>query len=121
MSKFNWTRRTVCTVTLAAAVTLAGCANKSSEMSRSGAKTEFDATSKNPEFTPETHYAAGQLAESQGNVAAAIAQYEAAVKRDSKHAASLYRLGILYTQQKKYTDAISAWNDYVKSASNTAT
>src|SRR4051812_7568362 len=98
--------RRFCVIAIAFSLAAVGCASKQ-EVSRSGAsKTEFDKTTKNPEFTPETHYAAGQLAESQGNVAAAIAQYEAAVKRDSKHAASLYRLGILYTQQKKYTDAI---------------
>src|SRR5205814_866074 len=58
---------------------------------------------------------------SQGNNAAAIAQYEAAVKQDSKHAASLYRLGILYTQQKEYAAGIVAWKQFVKATKDEAT
>src|SRR5215210_3520983 len=53
-----------------------------------------------PPFTAATHFAAGQLAESQEAAASAIAHYQAAVKIDPHHKDSLFRLGILYTKQK---------------------
>jgi tetratricopeptide (TPR) repeat protein len=111
-------RRAGCLVFIAAALMAGGCASKQSSTSNKDG--HFDA-GKEPEFTPQTHYAAGQLAESQGNVAAAIAQYEAAVKGDQKHAASLYRLGVLHAQKKEFNEAINAWKQYVKATDGNPT
>ncbi len=67
-----------------------------------------------PPFTAATHFAAGQLAESQEAIASAVAHYQAALKIDPHHQASLFRLGILYTKQKSFTRAADAWKQYVK-------
>src|SRR5437870_3461293 len=53
---------------------------------------KFD-NAQDPPFKAQTWFAAGQLAESQGNSAAAIKHYEQALKLDPKHQPSLYRLG----------------------------
>jgi tetratricopeptide (TPR) repeat protein len=67
-----------------------------------------------PPFTAQTHFAAGQLAESQEAIPSAIAHYEAALKIDTHHHDSLFRLGILYTKQKSFAHAIGAWKQYIK-------
>src|SRR5947207_11024909 len=67
-----------------------------------------------PPFTAATHFAAGQLAESQEASASAIAHYQEALKLDPHHCDSLFRLGILYTKQKSFGHAVSAWKQYVK-------
>jgi tetratricopeptide (TPR) repeat protein len=73
----------------------------------------FD-SGKDPAFTVQTHFAAGQLAESQGAGPAAIQQYRAALKLDPHHLPSLYRLGVLYARQRAYPQAIAAWQIYIK-------
>lgn len=78
-------------------------------------------TSEDPPFTAETHFAAGQLAESQGLVAKAIEQYRQALKIDPRHQKSLYRLGILYTQTRQYPQALEVWRQYVKACNGSAT
>ena len=65
-------------------------------------------------LTAETHFAAGQLAESQGGVQMAIRQYRQAVKLDSHHVKSLYRLGVVHAQVEAYGEAIAAWRAYLK-------
>ncbi|HEY1923381.1 MAG TPA: tetratricopeptide repeat protein [Tepidisphaeraceae bacterium] len=68
---------------------------------------------KDPPLTANTRYAAGQLAESQGNVDAAIHQYNKALDIDSKHLPSLYRLGVIAAEQKKYDQSIAIWKQYI--------
>jgi tetratricopeptide (TPR) repeat protein len=68
---------------------------------------------KDPPVTADTRYAAGQLAESQGNPDQAIRQYTEALKTDPKHTKSLYRLGVVYAQQKKFTEAADTWRRYI--------
>ena len=75
---------------------------------------------KDPQFNANTHFAAGQLAESQEDFPRAIAQYNEALKLDSKHIPSLYRLALVYTQQKEYPKAIDAWERYVKATDGSA-
>ena len=77
--------------------------------------------SKDPKPNAATHFAAGQLAESQGAVGQAINQYKLAVAVDPKHLASLYRLGMLYTQAQAYPEAVGVWNRFVKVTPNDAT
>lgn len=76
---------------------------------------------KNPSYTPETRFAAGQLAESQKDLARAAEQYRAALKLNPEHVLSLYRLGIVYTQQRQYGLAIDVWNRYVAATRSSAT
>lgn len=78
-------------------------------------------SSQDPPFKPQTHFAAGQLAESQGAFGAAIEQYTAVVKLDPRHQPSLYRLGVLYTQARRYDNAIEAWKQYVRATNGSAT
>jgi tetratricopeptide (TPR) repeat protein len=76
--------------------------------------------SEDPPITAETHFAAAQLAESQGEFAAAVKQYKEALKLDDKHTKSLYRLAICYSQLKKFPDAVAAWKKYIESTDNDA-
>lgn len=77
--------------------------------------------SKDPPFTTATHFAAGQLAESQEAPLAAIAHYQAALRIDSHHRDSLYHLGVVYTKLKDWPNATSAWKKYVKETNGDAT
>lgn len=70
--------------------------------------------SEDPPIAAETRYAAGQLAESQGNPAPAIQQYREALKIQPNHLPSLYRLGVIYAQLGSHADAIATWQAYVK-------
>jgi tetratricopeptide (TPR) repeat protein len=75
---------------------------------------------KDPQFNANTHFAAGQLAESQDDFPRAIAQYNEALKLDSKHIPSLYRLALVYTRLKEYPKAVDAWERYVKATDGSA-
>jgi tetratricopeptide (TPR) repeat protein len=77
--------------------------------------------SNDPPFTVATHFAAGQLAESQEAPLAAIAHYQAALRIDSHHRDSLYRVGVVYTKLKDWPGAIGAWKRYLKETRNDAT
>ncbi len=74
-----------------------------------------------PAITAQTRFAAGQLAESQGNTQVAIGQYEAALQTDGHHQASLYRLGVLYAEAKAYPKAIASWEKYIEETRGDAT
>jgi tetratricopeptide (TPR) repeat protein len=80
---------------------------------------EFE-KAKSPPIAAETHFAAGQLAESQGNFELAIQRYEQALKQDARHPRALYRSAICYTQLKLYPAAIGRWNRYVQATQEAA-
>ncbi len=73
-----------------------------------------------PDITADTRYAAGQMAEGSNRPEMAIAQYEKALETDPKHAASLYRLGVLHAQRQEYPAAIEAWKKYIKATNDSA-
>src|SRR5207248_892998 len=75
---------------------------------------EFEAKAGDPPFTPDTRFAAGQIAEAQNDQDRAIAQYQQALKIDPNHQPSLYRLAAVYTQQQKFTEAQTLWQRYIK-------
>jgi tetratricopeptide (TPR) repeat protein len=81
--------------------------------------TEFD-KAKDPAFKPETFFAAGQFAETQGQTGRAIEQYTLAIKAKSDYTPALYRLGVVCTQAKMYPQAIEAWKGYQKATGDTA-
>jgi superkiller protein 3 len=106
---------------------LAGCSSHSDDsrvksLSQGDADTlsakrgRFDA-SEDPPFNAETHFAAGQLAESQNATVLATQRYQSSLKQDPKHLGSLYRLGVLYAQAKQYPQAIEMWQRYVEASS----
>ncbi len=78
-------------------------------------------TSEDPPLKAQTHFAAGQLAESQGDYPVAIEQYWAALKLQARYREPLYRLGIVYCHLEHYPDAIVAWKEYLKAAEGDAT
>ncbi|MEO6435779.1 MAG: DUF6340 family protein [Tepidisphaeraceae bacterium] len=75
-------------------------------------------SSDDPPFSVETRFAAGQLAESTGDLEKAIAQYQEAIKIDPNHAGALFRIGAAYTQTKRYNEAIAIWQRYLKVTKN---
>jgi len=77
--------------------------------------------SEDPPFTVQTHFAAGQLAESQEAPLAAVAHYQAALRIDPHHHDSLYRIGVVYTKLKDWPRAIGAWKQYIRVTKGDAT
>ena len=77
-------------------------------------------SSDDPPITAETRFAAGQLAESQGNMPQAIAQYTEAIQIKPNHQNSWSRLGLIYAQSKQYPQAIDAWQHYVRATNGAA-
>jgi tetratricopeptide (TPR) repeat protein len=107
-------------------VLVVGCATGKNRQDRAGESnvlhanpSQFD-LAKDPPISAETRFAAGQFAESQGRLDVAIEQYREAVKVNPKQESSLYRLGILYTQAKNYSEAIDIWKQYVTATGRTA-
>ena len=78
-------------------------------------------TSEDPPFNADTRFAAGQLAESQNNPTAAVDQYREALRLNPNHQPSMYRLAIIHTQAKQYSQAIEMWKQYVRATNGSAT
>lgn len=70
--------------------------------------------SDDPPLTANTRFAAGQLAEGQGNMDAAATQYREALKIDPEHLQSMFRLGAVLTRSKRFDEATATWQQYVK-------
>lgn len=77
-----------------------------------GERSGFE-TSEDPPITAETHFAAGQVSESNNSDAQAIKQYQAALKLDPKHKGALYRTGLVLSRMKKYNEAVPTWKRYI--------
>jgi tetratricopeptide (TPR) repeat protein len=73
----------------------------------------FEVARKDPPIGLETRMAAGQLAETRGNRAAAAKQYREALKVDPKYAPAMYRLGVVYAEMKRFPEALDLWKRYV--------
>jgi tetratricopeptide (TPR) repeat protein len=82
-------------------------------------RTEFD-SSEEPPLKAETHFAAGQLNETQGALPLAAEQYEAALKLNPKYIPALFRLGLVYSEMKQYEQAIAIWNRYIEVTEDSA-
>ncbi len=78
-------------------------------------------TSEDPPVKAKTHFAAGQLAETQGDYPVAIEQYWAALKLQPRYREPLYRLGVVYCHLEHYPDAIVAWKEYLKASDGDST
>ena len=61
---------------------------------------------KDPPLKAETHFAAGQFAEAQGNFAVAALQYEKACALQQDFLVAEYRLGVCYSRMKNWEKAI---------------
>jgi tetratricopeptide (TPR) repeat protein len=97
-----------------------GCAHRDNSGASKSQPDEFGSVS-NPPIVANTHFAAGQLAESEGRLPQAIDQYNQALSGDPKHLDSLYRLGVVYAELKDYPHAIHTWNRYIELSGGSAT
>jgi tetratricopeptide (TPR) repeat protein len=76
---------------------------------------------RDPPFTADTRFAAGQLADSRGAWLEAIGQYKQALALEPKHLKSLYGLGVDYAQMHLYPQAIATWQTYIDATGGDAT
>ena len=119
-----------CGVVLSGALFIGGCSNDKSNTAsgpvRGGELAEIDmkrATfekSEDPPLTAETHFAAGQLNETEGSIAGAIKQYQEALKLNPKYIPALYRLAFVYSQQREFASAFEMWNRYIDATDHSA-
>jgi Flp pilus assembly protein TadD len=94
-------------------VLVAGCAHKDQSPQNPPPNASSFEKVKDPPIQAQTHFAAGQLAESQEQFGQAISQYRKALKLDPKYADALYHLGIVCTAVHDFPSAIDAWNKYI--------
>src|SRR5687768_18405457 len=100
---------------------LAGCGSGNKKKDRSDAPArdgqrdpdQFE-KSGDPPLNANTRFAAGQLAESMGDLNRAVQQYREAIKLDPKHRDAVFRLGSVLTQQRQYPEAIKTWEQYIE-------
>lgn len=123
--KSTMARRSGLCVTVLLAAVAAGCqeqkqqtggmqgVDKDKAQDMNAERAKFEQMS-DPPVTADTRFAAGQLAESQNSPDQAIRQYNEALKADPKHTKSLFRLGVVYAQQRKFAEATDAWQRYIE-------
>lgn len=122
-------RRSILGAILLLSVTFGGCghSNNASDTITSAAPNDSTAisaqrnpfeTSQDPPITAETHFAAGQLAESQGDYNGALKQYKEAIKLDPKHKRAIYCQAICLSQLKKFPEAAATWKKYIEVTNN---
>jgi tetratricopeptide (TPR) repeat protein len=71
-------------------------------------------TAEDPPVNADTHFAAAQLAESQGDFTNAVKQYQEALKVDPKHKRAIYRMAVCQSQLKKFPEAVATWKKYIE-------
>jgi len=81
---------------------------------------DFEA-GKDVPIAANTHFAAGQFAESQGNLTMAMDQYRKALQLDPNHPNALFRTGIVQVKQRLFNSAIETFNKYVAATKGDAT
>ena len=103
-----------------AAALLAGCASNGEDPGTHMAlgqplkpTNDFEKARQVP-ITADTHFAAGQLAESQDQLDRAVEQYRKALWKDPKHRKTLFRLGVVYTKRKQFDAAVATWQKYIE-------
>ncbi len=75
---------------------------------------------KDPPVAAQTHFAAGQYAEAEGNYQVAAQQYESACKIQPDYLWAEYRLAVCQSHMKNWPKAIEAWNAYIESTNGIA-
>jgi len=99
---------------------VSGCAQKGgAAASAHQDPSSFDSV-KEPPINANTHFAAGQLAESHQNYAVAIAQYKEALAEQPGLSLAMFRLGYVYAETRQYPLAIDTWKKYVKATNGSA-
>jgi len=122
-------RRTSLVFVLAAAG-LVGCSNNTPQnqagvndpdFKKLRAERDKFETAEDPEVTPDTLFAAGQLAESRADYDNAAALYEKCLKQNPDHPLALFRMALLETRAKQFNRAVTTWNHYVAVTKGSAT
>ena len=93
--------------------------DKSAAMMPVDLTSDFDKV-KEPKIGADTWFAAGQLQEAQGNIQAAVAQYQRVLKVNDEHHGALYRLGVLYATARDYPAAVAIWKRYIGATHHSA-
>ena len=75
---------------------------------------------KPPVLTADTYLAAGQLAETQGDLPRAAAQYERAIATDAKDPRPLFALASLQSKARDHAAAVATWRKYVEASGGSA-
>lgn len=96
-----------------------GCAKSGAGASAHQDPSSFEAV-KEPPINANTHFAAGQLAESHQDYSVAIAQYKEALAQEPTLNIAMFRLGYVYAETKQYPQAIETWKRYVKATNGSA-
>jgi Tfp pilus assembly protein PilF len=102
-----------------------GCAKDESGGGMSSAdqmrlKSEKDKFDTSKPLTAETHFAAAQFAQSNGDAVVAVQQYQQALKLKPKYPEALFGLGMLYASQQQYPQAIESLEKYVSATDGSA-
>ncbi len=102
-----------------------GCRTESQEAGRvsplaGDSSADGDVDPGSTPIRPDTHIAAGRLAESRGDTAMAASQYRQALKRDPNHQEALYRLGVVLSQTRDPA-AVGIWQRYIAVTDGSAT
>lgn len=99
---------------------VSGCAQKGGAAATAHQDPSSFESVKEPPINANTHFAAGQLAESHQNYAVAIAQYKDALAEQPSLNIAMFRLGYVYAETKQYPQAIETWKRYVKATNGSA-
>jgi tetratricopeptide (TPR) repeat protein len=102
---------------IATVVLMAGCAMNHDTGAAANDQTpghESAETHPNAPLTSNTHFAAGQVAESQGDMQRALTQYQAACDLDPTASVPLMRMGMIYTRTGQFDRAVEIWHRYIK-------
>jgi tetratricopeptide (TPR) repeat protein len=82
-------------------------------LNMNGERNGFE-NSEDPPIKAQTHYAAGQVSESQGDYPGAIKQYKEALKLNPKLKGAVYREAICLSHLKKFPEAVASWRRYIE-------
>ena len=124
-------RHAIAISALLAALAITGCAKKNATnaslsgvsaeeaLTMNGERNTFE-TSQDPPIKADTHFAAGQLAEANGDANGAVNQYKETLKLDPHHKRALYRQAVCFSQLKKQKEAVAAWKQYIEATDGDA-
>ncbi len=112
-------RNLLSTAALLVPLTLIACTDNQQPNNPRNADSNFE-NAPEPKVTAQTHFAAGQLAESQGNWPTALEQYQQALQLEPNHQPALFRLAVGYAKLQQYPQAIETWNRYIKATGGSA-
>jgi tetratricopeptide (TPR) repeat protein len=108
-----------------AGILFPGCGEKDNNGAMTGVPTDkaltmnqersgFETSQQDPPIKAQTHFAAGQVSESQGDYAGAVRQYKETLKLSPNHKGALYRQAVCLSHLKKFPEAVASWKKYIE-------